>query len=178
MFYKPPLQTSSPESVSGLPSRRGDEPLSVGQYLGIFLLMCIPILSIILLFVWGFGSRANVNRKNFARASLIFTVCAAVFLLLLFTFFGELYLPTPTDEQIIRAVAASNEAEPKPLELVYKEMWVPHRYPGRASAVLQVPDKSIQRNFSIAYNKKTKSFYVSSYITLVSGEGDWTYQDE
>mgnify|MGYP003816452459 CR=1 FL=1 len=33
--------------------------------------MCVPILNIILLFVWSFGSSANLNKKNFARASLI-----------------------------------------------------------------------------------------------------------
>lgn len=46
------------------------EPLSMGQYLGMMLLMLIPIVNIILLFVWGFGDY-NVNRKNFARAQLI-----------------------------------------------------------------------------------------------------------
>ncbi len=47
-----------------------DPPLSVGQYVGMFLLMLIPIVNLILLLVWGFGS-TNQNRKNFARAALI-----------------------------------------------------------------------------------------------------------
>lgn len=178
MFYKPPPQPASPRYASGISSRQENGPLSPGQYLSIFLLMCVPILNIILLFVWSFGSRANLNKKNFARASLILLACAAVLLPLTILFFGELYLPTPTNEQIIRAVAASNEAEAEPLELVYEEMLVPHRYPGRASAVLLVPDGSVQRNFSIDYDKKTKTFYVSSYITLASGEDGWTYQKE
>lgn len=78
--------------------------------------------------------------------------------------------PTPTDEQILPAIAASNEAEAEPLALVYEEMQVPHRLPGRAHAVLWVPDQSMQRNFTVVYDKKEKSFYVESYITLVSGE--------
>ncbi len=49
----------------------GCEPLRVGQYIGMFLLMCVPILSIILLFMWSFGSSVNPNKKNFARAMLI-----------------------------------------------------------------------------------------------------------
>lgn len=85
--------------------------------------------------------------------------------------------PTPTNEQILQAVTASNEAEAEPLELVCDEMEVPQRSPGRAAAVLWVPDKSIQRNFIVAYDKKEKTFYVKSYITLVRGE-DGVYRDE
>lgn len=68
-----------PASVTGVQAQPGSEPLSVGQYIKMFLLMGIPILNIILLFVWSFGSAANLNRKNFARASLIL---AAIMLIL------------------------------------------------------------------------------------------------
>ena len=88
-----------------------------------------------------------------------------------------LLLPSPTDEQVLQAVAVSNEAESEPLELVYEEMQVPHRYPGRASAVIWVPDKSVQRNFTIAYDKKAKTFHVESFITLWLGE-DGVYRNE
>ncbi len=85
--------------------------------------------------------------------------------------------PVPTNEQILQAVTASNEAEAEPLELVYDEMEVPQRSPGRAAVVLWVPDKSIQRNFIVAYDKKEKTFYIKSYITLVRNE-DGVYRDE
>lgn len=78
--------------------------------------------------------------------------------------------PTPDNEQIVQAVMTSNDNEDDSLELVYEEMEVPHRLPGKASAVIWVSDKSIQRNFTIAYDKKEKTFYVESYITLVLGE--------
>jgi len=70
--YVPPQSTA----YSGQP---GDEPLRVGQYIGMFLLMCVPILNIILLLVWSFGSSANLNKKNFARAALIFCVIMLIF---------------------------------------------------------------------------------------------------
>ncbi|MGI6499178.1 MAG: zinc ribbon domain-containing protein [Oscillospiraceae bacterium] len=47
------------------------EPLRMGQYLGMLLLMFVPILGIVLLFVWSFGASANQNKKNLARAMLI-----------------------------------------------------------------------------------------------------------
>jgi hypothetical protein len=56
-----------------------DEPLRVGQYIGMFLLMCVPILNIILLFIWGFGSSTNLNKKNFARAALILCAIMLIF---------------------------------------------------------------------------------------------------
>lgn len=76
----PPAQTAytpqqtyvpQPAAYSGQP---GTEPLRVGQYIGMLLLMCVPILGIILLFVWSFGGSVNLNKKNYARAMLI--VCA------------------------------------------------------------------------------------------------------
>lgn len=78
--------------------------------------------------------------------------------------------PAPTNEQILEAVEASNEAEAEPLDLVYEEMEVPHRYSGKAHAIFWVPDKSVQRNFTIVYDRKAGVFYVESYITLLLGE--------
>lgn len=46
-------------------------PLTVGSYIGMFLLMLIPLANIILLFVWAFDGSTNINKKNWARAALI-----------------------------------------------------------------------------------------------------------
>lgn len=88
-----------------------------------------------------------------------------------------LFLPTPDNEQITLAVTASNQAQTEPLELVYGEMQVPHRSPGRAAAVIWVEDKSIQRNFTVVYDRTVKTFYVESFITLRLGE-DGAYRNE
>ena len=65
-----------PPAYAGQP---GSGPLRVGQYIGMLLLMCVPILNIILLFVWGFSSSVNLNKKNFARASLILCAVMLIF---------------------------------------------------------------------------------------------------
>lgn len=78
--------------------------------------------------------------------------------------------PKPTNEQILQAVMASNETEAEPLELNFDDMEVPQRSPGRAAAILWVADKSIQRNFTVRYDKAEEVFYVESYITLLRGE--------
>lgn len=54
------------------------EPLSTGAFIGMFLLMLIPLVNLILLLVWAFGPNANRNRKSFARASLILMIIAII----------------------------------------------------------------------------------------------------
>lgn len=57
-----PAMPQKPEKIT---------PLPVWKYIGIFLIMAIPIINIIMLFVWAFGSSFNRNTKNFARSFLI-----------------------------------------------------------------------------------------------------------
>ena len=80
--YTPPPVQAPPSYQQGYvppqppnyPVQTNTEPLRVLQYIGMFLLLCIPIVNIILLFVWSFGSSVNRNKKNFARAVLILSV--------------------------------------------------------------------------------------------------------
>lgn len=73
------------------------EPLTVKNYLGMLLLMIIPIVNIILLFVWGFDSTTNLNKSNFAKAYLILIligigisiICGILFSDLMVMFFSS-----------------------------------------------------------------------------------------
>lgn len=47
-------------------------PLLLKNYLLMFLITCVPIVNIIVLCIWAFGHEKNQNRKNFAKAALIF----------------------------------------------------------------------------------------------------------
>jgi len=62
-----------------MPPAKGSiyEPISVLGYIGISLLMCIPIVGIVLALYWAFKSK-KVNRRNFARAMLIMMVVAMI----------------------------------------------------------------------------------------------------
>lgn len=77
----PQPRAVQPPYQAGLPV--GSEPLTVGQYIGMFLLLMIPLVNIVLLFVWAFGSGVNLNRKNYARASLIFGIISFIIFSLL-----------------------------------------------------------------------------------------------
>lgn len=56
----------------GGPSMMPEEaPMTMGEWLITLIVGTIPCIGIIMLFVWGFGSTGNVNRRNYCRAQLI-----------------------------------------------------------------------------------------------------------
>ncbi len=61
------------------------QPASVSTWVGRFLLLFIPLVNIVLLFVWSFQGEKPTNLRNFARGQL---VILAVSFLLLFIFYG------------------------------------------------------------------------------------------
>lgn len=54
-------------------------PMSVGQYVLMLILTGIPLIGIILLFVWAFGGNVNANKQNYARAVLILSAVGVIF---------------------------------------------------------------------------------------------------
>lgn len=51
-----------------------DEHVSVGGWIGRWFLMCLPIVNIIMLFVWAFGGTRQYSLKTWARAQLLLTL--------------------------------------------------------------------------------------------------------
>lgn len=55
--------------------------ISVWSWVGVFILMAIPLVNLIVLLVWAFSDGTNPNKKNYARATLLIFV---IFILLFF----------------------------------------------------------------------------------------------
>jgi uncharacterized membrane protein YvbJ len=55
---------------SAAPDAATDEVITTLGWIGTFLVLIIPIVGLVLYFVWAFGS-GNLNRRNYCRASLI-----------------------------------------------------------------------------------------------------------
>ena len=53
-------------------------PITTGGYVGIILLMCIPIIGLILTIVWACGGCKKTAKKNFAKATLILMLVSLV----------------------------------------------------------------------------------------------------
>jgi hypothetical protein len=66
-----PVYQDQPAAAYTTPAPYEDaSPLSIGSYLIMMIISVIPIVNLVMLFVWGFGN-SNLNRKNYARAQLI-----------------------------------------------------------------------------------------------------------
>ncbi len=54
-----------------------DDPVRVGEWIGVFFLSMIPIINIIMLLVWAFGN-TKPSKSNYAKAVLIMMVIGLV----------------------------------------------------------------------------------------------------
>lgn len=61
--------------------------MSVSDWLITMLIMIIPLVNIVMLFVWAFSNSGNRNRSNWAKANLIMT---AIFIVLYILIFGAM----------------------------------------------------------------------------------------
>ncbi len=74
----PPLITPTPVGEYIPPKGSKYDPITTGGYIGIMLLMCIPVVGIILTIAWALGACKKINKRNLARASLIMMAVALV----------------------------------------------------------------------------------------------------
>ncbi len=68
--YVQPVNAPGPDSKY--------EPITTKGYIGITLLMAIPVVGIILAIIWACGGCRKINKRNFARAMLIMMVIALI----------------------------------------------------------------------------------------------------
>ncbi|WP_165026069.1 hypothetical protein [Dysgonomonas sp. ZJ279] len=58
--------------------QRNTSVVSIGDWIITMILMLIPVVNIIMLFVWAFGGGTAESKSNWAKASLIFMVIGIV----------------------------------------------------------------------------------------------------
>lgn len=92
--YPQKEQAPGPDSPYGL--------ISTWGYIGIMLLMCIPVIGFILMIVWACGGCKKLQKRNFSRAMLLIMVFSMVLSLIISLVFGGLIksLIGTIDEQI------------------------------------------------------------------------------
>ena len=65
--------------------------VSVKEWLITNLIMMIPLVNIVMMLVWAFGSNTNPNKANYFKAALIlFAIVMAIYLVLAVVFFGSI----------------------------------------------------------------------------------------
>ena len=65
--------------------------VSVGEWVITILITSLPLLGLIMLFVWAFGDGANPSKKNWAIATLIWFAIGIVLVILFFVIFGAIF---------------------------------------------------------------------------------------
>lgn len=70
-------------------SSHNSSVMSVGDWLiTLVILTVIPIVNIVMAFVWAFSSGTNENKRNFCRAILILWAIILVLYIIIFAIFG------------------------------------------------------------------------------------------
>jgi len=65
--------------------------VTVGDWIVTCLIMIIPLVNIIMLFVWAFGSTAPASKANWAKAALIWGLIVIIIYILFFAAFGAMF---------------------------------------------------------------------------------------
>ena len=53
------------------------QPVSMGGWMLTMGMMCLPLVNLIMLFVWAFGSQTPISKANWAKAALFFMLIGA-----------------------------------------------------------------------------------------------------
>ena len=68
------------------------EPVSFGDWMLTMLLCAIPLVNIIMLLIWAFGSGTNPSKANWAKAGLLWVIIGVVLWIVVFgALFASLY---------------------------------------------------------------------------------------
>lgn len=57
-------------------------PVSLGDWILTLIVLCIPIVNLVMLFVWGFANGTHPSKQNFCRAYLIMMLIGLVIFIL------------------------------------------------------------------------------------------------
>lgn len=74
------------------PTTRTEAPMSVGDWVLTIFLTSLPIVGIIMLFVWAFGDNPIKTKANYAKAMLIWMLIIIVLYVIIFAIFGGLFM--------------------------------------------------------------------------------------
>jgi hypothetical protein len=69
------------------PSQPAAESMSVKDWFLTLLITYIPLVGLVMLLVWAFDSNTNLNKKNWAKASLLWMVVGIALAIIFFVLF-------------------------------------------------------------------------------------------
>lgn len=76
-YYQQPSQNPYQQQFYA-PQTETEEPVSVKEWLLTTLVMLVPIVNIVMMFVWAFGDNTKKSKSNYFKAYLIWTLILVV----------------------------------------------------------------------------------------------------
>jgi len=73
--------------------------MSIKDWLITLVITAIPLVGLIMLFVWAFGDGTNLNKRNWSKAVLIFYVIVAVLYFVFFVLIVSMFFAGGSDMQ-------------------------------------------------------------------------------
>jgi len=95
--YQPPppqyqqSQYQSPPPAQPYNSAQQWPPMKIGDWAIVWLISLIPIVNLVMMFVWGFGSDVNPSKKAYFQWQLIITAVGIVLSIILFIVAGAFF---------------------------------------------------------------------------------------
>lgn len=68
------------------------QPMTIGDWIITFIISYIPIVGLVMLFVWAFGDGTHPSKKTWAQALLIFALIGLVLAIIFFILFWSLLM--------------------------------------------------------------------------------------
>ena len=69
--------------------RQTEKPITVGDWMITMLIMCIPLINIVMIFVWAFGGNTPPSKVNWAKATLIWIVIGIIISVIILILFAS-----------------------------------------------------------------------------------------
>lgn len=92
-YAQQPIQHAPPQQ----PAPRDASPISTIKYLLFMLAFSVPILGLVLAFMWAFGKSSGISLRNFARAQLIVWALVLIISIVAFALGGTASLDFATN---------------------------------------------------------------------------------
>lgn len=100
-----PALNLAPQSQMVVEREYKEKPVSFLNWLGTYGLMLIPIFGwlvyLVMLFVWAFGNNTPESKRNWARATLIYTVITVIVAIVLFISYYLYIVNTPMFQDML-----------------------------------------------------------------------------
>lgn len=91
------MEITSPANSANFYPAQDSTPVRTSDWFWTLFITAIPLVGLIMLLVWSFGSGNNVNKANWAKATLLWILVITAFYVMILVIFGLSFLSMAGD---------------------------------------------------------------------------------